>query len=408
MPSDRLQNSRRIRIAYLSGPTDAVRIYDDLTSGAEPNYFGTNYMRQFLLLVQELDAQAFIATWHDGLRQVQSRGQFTFFNAPTKAASGLRYHAGLLAQQLAFLRRFLQFRPDILVLTGNERFWWVFAPLRLIGTRMIASFHSVLWPKFHPLKADHKLWVALNKWLILRQLNAAVLTSEDIRLQLQQATGESFTKIPVFEHLPSYQRTHFQGIRAASELEPWPFRTMFMGRIEENKGVFDLLSVATELERKRPGSFKFDYCGTGSDLARLRESIRAANLGEVVTCHGYCKPEQMREVMSRSHVVAVPTRKDLEAGFEMTCAEAILGGRPLITSAVSPALHYLKPAAIEVRPNCVEDYERAVEMLADDRRLYAQKLEASGALQEQFFSFDRSWDSAMRKALASIGVNSVP
>src|SRR4029453_17352483 len=101
MSSLRPQDSRQFRIAYLSGPTNGVRIHDDLLSGAEPDYLGTNYMRQFLLLIQELDARAFIATWYDGPRQMESRGRFTFFNVPAKAASGLRYHAGLLAQQFA-------------------------------------------------------------------------------------------------------------------------------------------------------------------------------------------------------------------------------------------------------------------------------------------------------------------
>lgn len=397
-----MPSSRPLRIAYLSGPTDAEAIFRDLRSGAEPNYFGTNYMRQFLKFADELEAEALIATWNSGPESDRTKGRYRFLNLPPNGASGLGYHLGQFRQQLAFLKHFRAFKPDVVLLTGNQDFWWVYAPLKKAGAKLVASFHGVIWPKFRKPKAHQRLLLALNRKIALPSLDAAVLTSEDIRLQLEQALGPKYARLPVFPHLPSYDARQFEGIRPVREVPATPFRTMFMGRIEENKGVFDVLEIATQLEWERPGEFAFEICGTGSDLDRLRSAISDRSLDEVVTCHGYCQPEQIREIMSRSHAVIAPTRKDFDAGFEMTCSEAILSGRPLITSAVCPALYYVGPASIEVEPENVEQYRAGIEQLRDDPALFHEKVDACGPLQRQFLVPETSWDVAIRKAFGAL------
>lgn len=391
-----------LRIAYLSGPTNAFEILGALRSGAKPNYFGTNYMREFLNFADELEAEALIATWYDGPKSIRSTERYTFFNLPPPKAAGLSYHLQLLRQQLIFLWHFLKFRPDVLLLTGNQEFWWVMWPLKLTGARFVASFHGVIWPKFRKPKLHQILLLQLNKWLALRRLDAAVLTSEDIRLQLEESTGRAYSNIRVFPHLPSYDDRQFDGIVPAGALARSPFRVMFMGRIEENKGVFDLVEMADRLERQSPGQYQFEVCGSGSASGRLQDDIEARGLDHVVSCNGYCDPPQIREIMSRSHAVVVPTRKDFDAGFEMTCSEAILSGRPLITSAVCPALYYLKGASIEVEPENVTQYCEAIRSLKEDEGLYREKCQQCVPLRRQFLDSSKSWLTAMRRAFDGI------
>jgi glycosyltransferase involved in cell wall biosynthesis len=128
-------------------------------------------------------------------------------------------------------------------------------------------------------------------------------------------------------------------------------------------------------------------------------------LEDVIYLHGYCTPDRLKKVMSDCQAVIVPTRSDFAAGFEMTCAEAILGGRPLITSAVCPALHYLGEAAIEVPPDDAEQYKNAIVQLKDDKDLYSAKREASHSLRGQFFDHSNSWEVAMRRVLARVQPN---
>ena len=394
--------SSPLRVAYLSGPTDAEAIFTDLRSGAAPNYFGTNYMRQFLIFADEIGAEAMIATWNDQGEYERTRERYTFFNRPPAQGSGLRYYLQMLRQQLIFLWRFFRFRPDVLLLTGNQDFWWVMAPLKLLGTRFGASFHGVIWPKYRRPKLQQRLLRALNERLALRRLDAAVHTSEDIRAQLEVATGASYARIPDFAHLPSYDPRQFADISPPELLERRPFRTMFMGRIEENKGVFDVVEMASQLHSEDPGGYAFDICGSGSAMEELKSRTLKRGLAEVVTCHGYCGPDRIRTIMSKSHAVIAPTRKDFDAGFEMTCSEAILSNRPLITSAVCPALHYLREASIEVQPEDVAGYVNAIRRLKEDPELYASKRASCEPLHNQFYAPERSWDTAIRQAFQSL------
>ena len=391
--------ARPLRVGYVAGPSDADRIYEDLKSDRPRVYFGTNYMRQFLLLMDTLDALAWIEIWHGDRRYRRRIGRYVFDNVPQREARSLSYHLQNAAHMLGMLWRFLKFRPDVVVLTGKQEYWWLLAPLRLTGTRFIASFHSVIWPPFHPLKRHYKALLFLNRRLILSHLAAAVSTSRAISDQFRALAGP---RIPLFEHLPSWEPEQFEGIAPADQLPPKPFRTMFMGRIERDKGVYDLLDMAAQLERERPGEFVFELCGDGTELPEVRRQVEQRGLNQAVQLHGYCPPDRMKSVMGLCHAAIVPTRTDCPAGFEMTCAEAILGGRPLVTSAVAPALHYLRPASIEVPPEVVAAYKAAIVRLSDDPALYREKRTACAALRDQFFAFENSWDYAMRAAFGAV------
>lgn len=392
--------TRPLRVGYVSGPSDADGIYEDLRSNRPRTYFGTNYMRQFLLLMDELGADALIETWHGAAKYRRKIGRHVFNNVPQHARRGSLYHLQNILHMTGVLWRQLLFQPDVIVLTGKQEYWWVLAPLRLTRTRFIASLHSVIWPPFLRLKRHYEALLFLNQHLILRHLDAVVATSKRIADQFAELAGDS--GIPLFDHLPTWDRQQFEGVTPADRLPPSPFAVMFTGRIERDKGIYDLVEIAAQLNRERPGEFIFHVCGDGTELERVRRLIEDERLNDVVLLHGYCAPDRMKAVMSTCHAAIVPTRTDCPAGFEMTCAEAILCGRPLVTSAVAPAIDYLRPASIEVPPEDVPAYKRAIVKLKDDPVLYREKREACAGLREQFFSYENSWDFAMREAFATL------
>ena len=297
--------------------------------------------------------------------------------------SGAGWYLGQLWWHLKLLPTLLRFRPDLLVLTGNQGFWWTLAPIR---AALLPSFHCTLWPKLGKARWLKQALLALDKWLILKRCKIAVVTSHDIARQLGQMTNARIIK-----HLPTYAPEQFARI-AAPVWSSQPFRVIFVSRIEINKGVFDVLEMARRLPQVR-----FDICGSGGALERAK-----VEAPDNAIFHGFCDQTRMAELMGQAHVAVVPTRKDFEAGFEMTCAEAILSGRPLITSAVCPALKYLTPATIEVEPEDVGEYVEAIERLATDRVLYECLRAACAPLQSQFFNLDNGWLHAMKQAVRSL------
>ena len=387
------------RLAYLSGPAHGVKFFDEMKDGGS-DYFGTNYMKRFIALVDDLDVLSYVITWHDGEAYDQGRGRFRFHNRPLPKAAGLMYHVRMLIWHIGALVSLWRFRPDVLIVTGNQDFWWTLAPLRLLGTRFVASYHSVIWPRCAPATAATRFYSWLNANLILRKMVAIVMTSAAIREQVEQLVGSRSRTPRLINHLPSYEKSQFAGISSPLDLPYAVFEIIFLGRMEVSKGIYDLLSIAEELERSRPGEFKFHFLGDGSELSSFRNSVSDSNLEKTVIVHGYCKPEAIQAIMSHAHVSVVPTRSTLTAGFEMTCAEAILSGRPLITSAAAPALDYLRPASIEVKPDDIDGYLTAILKLKDNRPLYEELCGECVGLAAQFYDEENSWTVAMREALA--------
>jgi len=85
----KLTKSRKIRIAYLSGPCDAPAVYREWREGAQQNYFGTDFMKQFLQVAENLDAESY------GKHRC---GRFIFENHPNPRWSERRHvPSGVLA-----------------------------------------------------------------------------------------------------------------------------------------------------------------------------------------------------------------------------------------------------------------------------------------------------------------------
>lgn len=388
-----------LKIAFLSGPANAREIHREWTEREGQFYFGTDYMKQFLQVANDLGAKSYVITWYGDKKEVFQLGDFTFDNRPITTASGLKYYVDHLFWHLGLLPTLLRLRPDVLLLTGNQNFWWILAPVRWFGAKIVISYHAVLWMQFYPVKRSWRFLLELNRIFILRHAKAILSTSRDIRRQIETLLDRDKNKVPILDHLPSYQPAQFAEITPPAGPSRRPFRTFFMSRIEENKGIYDIVEIARTLEAERPGEFRFDVCGSGGALEPLRQRVRDLELENVVYCHGYSSPETVTELMSASHACIVPTRTNYEAGFEMTCSEAILAGRPLVTSKVCPALDYLCDASIEATPDDAASYRDAIVNLSDDQELYTRKQRACAGLQQQFYDRGNSWYAAMRTAL---------
>jgi glycogen synthase len=387
-----------MRIAYLSGPCDAPAVYAEWCGRAAQNYFGANYMKQFFQLCEDLDACAHVITTLPGRCETISRGRFVFANHPNPSGTGLAYHLGFLSWMLRIAPGLITFRPEVMILTANCSHWFLFAWLRLFGVKIIPAFDVVLWPKYAPQKTVYRVLWRLNRWLILPAMSTMIVASDDVRRQVAEFLGVRADKVRFLLQLPIYQPSQFAALPPARSANP--FRIIFAGRIEIAKGIFDLLSIAKQLETQQPGRFKFDVCGDGNEADNLRKAITDANLDDVVSYHGYCNVEKFTLILGSVSAWLVPSRSEFAAGFEMVCAEAILAGRPLICSPVCPALEYIEDAAIRVEPDDIAGYSEAIKRLADDGELYQSKLRAAGRLAARFYDHDNSFIIKMKIALS--------
>ena len=241
----------------------------------------------------------------------------------------------------------------------------------------------------------------LDGWFFRKRTAGVISLSKDITDQVMELLDGSTKTIVPF--LPTYRAQSFEKLPKPPSIPP--MRVFFAGRIERNKGVFDLLEIARRFAAEGRMDIEFDLCGDGGALPELRQAVAQAGLAERFRCHGHCDKPVMRQMYSAAHVVIVPTTTDFIEGFNKVVAEAVLAGRPVITSSVCPALEYVREAVIEVPPDNVQAYGDAIVRVREDAALLQSKRQGCVAIQAQFYDANRGWAAGVKKMLGLVMVN---
>ena len=392
--------SKQLRILYAVGPEDVIEAYKYWSKNQDsPSQVSVPYSSQFYEVCQSLDAVGYVVAQSDKSEFIQDE-RFTIKRRPIPLASatGLIYHLRDIWCGLVLLFDAIRFKADYVIISSGTTHWFVLYLFSLLGHKIIPSIHCVLWAKYLPVRLADKLSLKLSRNLFADKFEGMLAVSHDITEQVSQLTDGKHK--PVLEFFPSFRRKDFENIPEPSE-QRLPFRVLFAGRIEENKGVFDLLSIMKRFVSEGIKDIVFDVCGSGSALETLRLEVKQAGIEDNFICHGHCSKQQMKEIFGRSHVVIVPTKKEFSEGFNRVVCESILSGRPVVTSSVCPALSYVREAVVEVPTDDIKAYGDALLRLYSDKLFYNQKKQACSMLQEQFYDGKKSWGAGLKSILLS-------
>jgi hypothetical protein len=143
--------------------------------------------------------------------------------------------------------------------------------------------------------------------------------SDEIARQILSLTGDGGSR-PLVEFLPTYESATF-----APEGTPAPpvrpFRVLFVGRVEEDKGVFDVLRMAKDLRAAGPPGRRGRRLRHGIRFGSARRGGARGRLENAFRCHGHCLRDKMRQMYAACHVVIVPTTADFVEGFNQVVVE---------------------------------------------------------------------------------------
>lgn len=389
------------RIAYLSGPVDAVEVIDVVSAGSALGYLGTSYLEHWWKVGRKLDFDGLVITTLDGDASITDRDRCRIENRPMPRSGGLAYHLGMLRWSLRCVRSIVRFRPDVAVITAGGNYSFVMLLLRLRGIKVIAALHSVLWQPFARLRRVDRFLLALNRVYYRFGIDAALVASRRTESQLRELRRDEPLPLELF--LPTYSEARFSTVPSVLEKRPPdPFGVFFAGRIEHNKGVYDLVEVARSLQDVRPGQFRFHMCGEGSETSALRAEIDRLGLADVVIVHGFRTAPEMAEIIRECHATLVPTRSSFEEGFNMVCSESVLFGRPVVTSAVCPALDFIRSSSLEVEPDDIDGYRDALLRLVDDRTTYEALAHGCDIDRQQFLATENSYGAKYERTLRGL------
>jgi glycosyltransferase involved in cell wall biosynthesis len=389
------QTTRSLRVLYAAGPGNVLGTYQNWLNGQDDvSQVAVTYSSQFFDACRKLNAQGYVIS-SCAEKGVLQDEQFKIEHRPhpTQYMSGVRYHLGQIWYGLRLAASALRWRADVAVVADGTTHWFVLWALPHLGIKLVPSLHCVLWSKYLTRRPLEKLISSFNRYTFANSLRILAV-SNDIAQQVRQLTS---VHPPIQEFLPLYRRGEFHDVKPPSA-DRSVFRVLFIGRIEVNKGVFNLLDIAKRFAAEGR-QIHFDLCGTGSALHALQQAAIEAKLETSFVCHGYCNKPQIRKRLGESHVVISPTTTAFVEGFCKVVAEGILAGRPVITSTVCPALSYVQPAVVEVKPNDINGYGDALLKLCDDSEFYEMKRRACLEVQDQFYNWSFSWETALQSTL---------
>ncbi len=388
---------RPTRVLYATGPGDLIGTLLQWSQGLDDtSQVAVTYSGQFFDACIKHGLVAKIITPNRTPRMVR-KGMITvqYIADPRfQARGGMLFHLGRILYSLHVVYQALRFRANVLLGGQHGTHLFMFALLALFRVKWVPSFHCTLWPPFSRRRPLQQFIHWLDGHALRRTCYAVLSISWEINQQIGLLTGDASP--PILSFLPHYRKDVLLGIAPRSFVDR-PFKVLYVGRLEQAKGVFDLLEVARKLREDGHEHIVFDLCGDGSAQEQLIQAAGQLGLASAFRFHGQVGRAPMEQFYEQSHVVIVPTTAQFPEGFNKVVIEAALAGRPVITSAACPSLADVKDAAIEVPVGSVAGYCEAILSLYRDQDLYERKCRACSIYQEQFRDPQRSFGAALSR-----------
>lgn len=141
---------------------------------------------------------------------------------------------------------------------------------------------------------------------------------------------------------------------------------LFMGWMEEKKGIFDLVKAIKSIDGDLPSNVEFYFAGNGSEFNRMVTEINSSNLGHRIKMLGWVRGNEKTELLSRSSVVILPSYVE---GYPNVLIEAMAAGNAVIGSTVGgiPDLLCNGTVGIIVKEGNVPELASAILRYSKDR-----------------------------------------
>lgn len=388
------------RLIFLDGCGDLIGAYRTWRSGrADLTQTDATFSGQFFEVARRMGARVHAIAWPGGREKIED-GAFVVEHRPPPLprARGALFHVAqaLWAADIAALA--VRFRADAVIMQdGPHR--WLLSPLHALGMRLVAIVNCTLWPAgYPPTRSRDRALLRAEGWFFRSVADATLAPSPECERQVRAAAlGQP--RGSIWQFRPTYGALLAAGGR---RVPARPFRVLYAGRIEREKGVLDLVAVAARLEAARPGAFHWTVCGSGSAQRDLSEAVAAQQLDHCIVLRGALqRPELLREYAT-CDAVFVPTTRSFREGLNRVAIEAALCGRPAVVSSTTPAAELLGQAAIVVQTGDIAGYAGALERLSDDPEGYGATCEAAAAAAARLLDPADSLEAVLGRVLGEL------
>jgi glycosyltransferase involved in cell wall biosynthesis len=296
---------------------------------------------------------------------------------------------------------------DKLIKENHGEFFWIRTPSIgsiIFGLRALKADQKVL----HHMCAD-----ASNTWKDAKYKGVnkvvAFLTSRFIRILLKKicshkntinfCTGDVLERFSRKYSKNTYQFVDVMVKNLNVELKFKVQRSeylnlLFVGRMVEDKGIFDLI----EAVKIHLGKVGLTLVGDGPDLNRAKELVGKYSLEKYITFTGQLPHESLGPLFANADLITVPSNNNYE-GFPRVIMEAWTYHKPVIVSNVGGinALVENNKNGLIISPGSVSDLTNSIAVCLENSEVFETiKLGAQNMAQ---VSTQAYWIKKMKEAL---------
>lgn len=142
-------------------------------------------------------------------------------------------------------------------------------------------------------------------------------------------------------------------------------KIVFLGRLEEAKGVFDLIEAAKKI-CKQNNEVEFILAGNKNE-DKIKSIISYNNLTERIKLTGWIGSEEIDKLLKETMIFILPSYNE---GMPMSILEAMSYGIPIISTNVGGIPELVKSEnGILINPGDIEELEKAIEVLIKDEKM---------------------------------------
>ncbi len=189
----------------------------------------------------------------------------------------------------------------------------------------------------------------LIKFIIRKTLEKAdivIVLSKEWKKRILAMCGQNNVKI-------LYNPTFKKDIK---EKKPEKINVLFMGRVGERKGVYDILKAAKLIQNN---NVQINIYGDG-EIDKVKNIIKENNISAKVKINGWISGDNIEKAYNNSHIFILPSYNE---GLPMSILEAISFGLPVIST------------DIDGIPEAVEDNLNGYLITPGDYKSLAEKID---------------------------------
>ncbi len=173
-------------------------------------------------------------------------------------------------------------------------------------------------------------------------------------------------------------------------------RLLFVGRMVDDKGIFDLIEVINELK----DLYTLTFVGDGPDLERAKLRVSQLKLEDTIEFTGQLAHESLSRLFCHCDLVAVPSNNNYE-GFPRVIMEAWSFEKPVVISNVGGINAFVKDGenGLIVQPGNRLSLKNAL-IKCQDSKVYARL--SRGACLMKHRSTQKYWSNKLSVILSGI------